>query len=113
MLLYNYIGGFMDDNVIEFKSAEELYNRVEPALYSKVKEVNKLGFKYVTEKDIWNYLVDNVWKNKVNLELHELISDILYADNYLINNFIMKKLEALKKNDKEMNKINDFGDEVK
>ena len=51
----------MDDNVIEFKSAEELYNRVEPALYSKRKEINKLGFKYVTEKDIWNYLVDNCW----------------------------------------------------
>ena len=40
MLLYNYIGEVMDDNVIEFKSAEELYNRVEPALYSKRKEIN-------------------------------------------------------------------------
>ena len=103
----------MDDNVIEFKSAEELYNRVEPALYSKRKEINKLGFKYVTEKDIWNYLVDNCWKNKVNLELHELISDILYADNYLINNYVMKKMDNLKKNDADMNEIKTLGDDVK
>ena len=103
----------MEENKIEFSSARELYKRVEPALYSKVKELNKLGFKYVTEKDIWNYLVDAKWKTKVNLELHELISDILYADNYLINDFVMKRLDQLKKNDVEMNKINEFGDDVK
>ena len=47
------------DNPIEFKSAKELYDRVLPALYSKVKEVRNLGFKYITEKDIWNYLKIN------------------------------------------------------
>jgi hypothetical protein len=75
--------------------------------------MKKLGFIYVTEKDIWNYLIDNVWKSKVNLELHELISDILYVDNYSVYDFVMKKMENLKKNDKDMNKINSFGDDVK
>jgi hypothetical protein len=75
--------------------------------------MNKLGFKYVTEKDIWNYLAENVWKKKVNLELHELISDILYADNYLINNYVMKKMDNLKKNDTDMNEIKTLGDDVK
>lgn len=84
------------DNPIEFKSAKELYDRVLPALYSKVKEVRNLGFKYITEKDIWNYLVNSTWKTKRNLQLHDLISDILYADNIKINDYVMDKMKRLK-----------------
>ena len=85
------------DNPIEFKSAKELYVRVLPALYSKVKEVRNLGFAYITEKDIWNYLVNSTWKTKRNLQLHDLISDILYADNYKLNDYVMDKMRKLKK----------------
>jgi hypothetical protein len=85
----------MDDK-IEFKSLKELYERVKPALYSKQKEVKRLGLKYVTEKDIWNYLVENVWKTKENLELHELINDILYANNYDLNEYAMRKVNSYK-----------------
>lgn len=84
------------DNPIEFKSAKELYDRVLPALYSKVKELRNLGFKYITEKDIWNYLVNSTWKSKRNLQLHDLISDILYADNIKINDYVMDKMKKLK-----------------
>ena len=77
----------MDDK-IEFRDLKELYKRVSPALYSKLKEIKRLNFKFVTEVDIWNYLVENVWNNKKNLELHELINDILYADNYKINDYV-------------------------
>lgn len=84
------------DSPIEFKSAKELYDRVLPALYSKVNELRNLGFKYVTEKDIWNYLVNSTWKTKRNLQLHDLISDILYADNIKINDYVMDKMKKLK-----------------
>ena len=87
------------NDTVEFKSLRELYDRVSPALYSKVKEVRNLGFKYITEKDIWNYLVEKLWKNKVNLELHELISDIINCDNLMLNDYVMNKLNSLK--DKE------------
>ena len=53
-------------------------------------------FKYITEKDIWNYLVNNTWKTKRNLQLHDLISDILYADNYKLNDYVMDKMKKLK-----------------
>ncbi len=92
------------DEKIEFKSLRELYERVKPALYSKLKEIKRLGFKYVNEIDIWNYLVENSWKSKVNLELHELISDILYADNYKIYEYVVaylkkdRDVEELKEN---------------
>ena len=84
---------------ISFGSLKELYNRVLPALYSKSKELRNLGFDYINEKDIWNYLVESTWKNKSDLELHELISDIIHADNYAIKDYVMKKLSKLK--DKE------------
>ena len=88
----------MDDN-IEFKTVKELYNRVLPALYSKVKELRRMHLNYATEKDIWNYLFETSWKNKKNLELHELISDIIHADNYSINDYVMQKLTKYKNNE--------------
>ncbi len=98
----------MEDK-IEFKSLKELYERVKPALYSKLKEVRRLGLKYVNETDIWNYLVENVWKSKQNLELHELINDILYANNYDLNEYAMRKVNAYKeKEDLIMDKENLF-----
>lgn len=84
------------DNKLEFRTKEELYNRVLPALYSKIKEVRKLGFKYITEKDIWNYLVENEWKKRVNLELFDLINDILYVDNNKLNDYVNEKMSRLK-----------------
>lgn len=88
----------MNDSM-EFKSARELYDRVSPALYSKVKEVRNLGFKYITEKDVWNYLVNSTWKTKRNLQLHDLISDILYADNNKLNDYVVEKMKDLRKDE--------------
>lgn len=86
----------MNNSDIEFRSLKELYERVKPALYSKLKEMNNLGFKYVTYNDIWNYLVDNSWKNKKGLELHELITDIINVNNYDVNEYVMAKLGKIK-----------------
>ncbi len=86
---------------IEFKSVTELYKRVEPALYSKVKELKGLGFKYISEKDIWNYLVTYNWKDKKDLQLSDLISDILYCDNNKVNEYVMSQINRTKINDDE------------
>ncbi len=83
---------------IEFKSIEELYNRVTPALYSKCKEIRNSGYKMVNEKDIWNYLVSKLWKNKNDLELNDLVCDILYVDNYSVYEYVMNKMNELKRN---------------
>ena len=95
----------MDEN-IEFRSVKELYDRVLPALYSKVKELRRMHLVYPTEKDIWNYLVEHSWKNKKGLELHELISDIINVDNYLVNDYVMKKLNKYK-NEEPISEIDD------
>jgi len=91
----------------EFKSLDELYSRVKPALYSKLKEIHKLGFTVVSEIDIWNYLIINSdWKNRINLELHEIISDILYADNYRIYEYVMNNVKKDKLNNEK--RINSY-----
>ena len=87
------------DSKIEFSSLKELYERVKPALYSKRMELKRLGLKNITERDIWNFLAEETWKGKTNLELHELISDILYADNYRLNDYVLEKLNKIKDRD--------------
>ena len=77
---------------IEFKSIEELYNRVKPALYSKVKELYNLGYKNIHEEDIWNYLKEIKWVNSKNLSLYDMTSDILNTDDAIIDSYLREKL---------------------
>lgn len=44
------------NNDIKFKNLNDLYNRILPALRSKIKEIKKEGLKYIHEEDIWNFL---------------------------------------------------------
>lgn len=98
--MYNNCGDVSVNDEITFKTKDELYNRIKPALYSKTKELINLGYKYITEKDIWNYLVENEWKEKSELELHSLVSDILFINNDKLNEYVMKK-------NKSKNEFND------
>lgn len=90
---------------LEFKSLEELYNRVKPALYSKVQELKRNNIPYVKEVDIWNYLSSNVWKNTDSLSLSGMVENILELKNDEISNYV---LNILKKQDRKIIKENDI-----
>ena len=60
----------------EFKSIDELYNRVLPALKSKVSKLKRSNYE-ITEKELWNYLSINKWKNSSNLTLFDIVEDII------------------------------------
>ncbi len=60
---------------MDFKTIDELYNRLLPALKIKVTETKKL-----TEKDIWDYLTKTIWINSNDLTLAEMVNDILKCD---------------------------------
>lgn len=64
-----------------FSSLEELYNRVTPALNSKVKDLTRIGVNYVQKADVWNYLKNNVWCKKSGLTLGEVVNDIMTVSN--------------------------------
>ena len=87
---------------LEFKNADELYKRVKPALYSKVKELKRIGYKHINETDIWNYLVSNEWKDRKGLLLSDLISDILYCENDKLNNYVSNKINNQKFDEEEI-----------
>lgn len=82
---------------IEFNSAEELYERLKPALKSKVSELARDGYSYLTTDDLWNYLKEKKWINSVNLELSEMVSDIFSSDNALIDAYFKDKLNIKKR----------------
>lgn len=81
---------------MDFKTLDELKQRAKPALYSKLKEIHALGYKIVSTKDIWDYLVKYKWNNKKDIELNELVSDILYENNYSIYNYVLEELKKKK-----------------
>ena len=63
----------------EFSSLEELYKRVSPALHAKEVEMHRLGYFYIKDIDIWNYLTRKKWKNGKDLMLSDIVSDIMNA----------------------------------
>lgn len=93
---------------LEFKSLEELYNRVKPALYSKVQELKRNNITYVKEVDIWNYLSSNTWKNTDSLSLSGMVENILDLKEDEIKNYV---LDILKKQNRTIIKDNEDEDE--
>lgn len=80
---------------IEFKSLNELYLRIKPALLSKKNDLFRNGIKYIKEEDIWNCLRETKWSKTTNLSLAEIVDDILNVDNYLIEKYVQKKMEEI------------------
>ena len=70
----------------QFSSQEELYQRVKPAINAKVVELHRLGFSYIVDVDIWNYLIETKWKKSRNLVLSDIVSDILHVNNKKLDN---------------------------
>jgi len=88
-------------NEIKFNSLEDLYNRLKPALRSKIKELHSLDKVYINEIDIFEYLTDSKWENSNNLTLDQMVDDILYVDNNAIDEYVQKKIVKEKFNPKE------------
>ena len=69
---------------MEFESAQELKERVMPALKIKEERLKNEGFD-VSFEDIWFYLKQNKWSNSKNLTLNEIVNDILKFDGSVLN----------------------------
>lgn len=78
----------------EFSSKEELFQRVRPALNAKINEFRRLGFTYVKELDIWNYLIENVWCKAKDLMLSDIVNDILHMKIEKIDKYLKDKMES-------------------
>lgn len=90
------VGRMKDAN---FRNLDELYNRIKPALYSKVQEIKRNGISYIKEEDIWNYLSLNKWKNSESLTLNDMVSDILNLKEEDVKSYV---LDLVKKRSTEI-----------
>lgn len=86
---------------IKFKSLNELYNRIYPALESKRKELHRNKMSYIHEEDIWNCCKDTIWNKSRNLDLHNMVDDILNTDNSVFDSYVKKFIAS---NHREINK---------
>lgn len=80
-----------------FSSQEELYERVKPALKSRVKDLKRIGINYVQDVDVWNYLKNNVWNKKNNLTLGEIVNDIMTAGNSELESYVHEIMSSQKR----------------
>ncbi len=57
---------------------EQFRKNVRPAIKSKLEELEMLGYGAVTEKEVWDYLLNKKWKKpKEDAHLFEIVADIL------------------------------------
>lgn len=70
-----------------FNSIDDIYKRVLPAINTKLDELKRINFN-VRNIDIWDYCVNCIWKNKNDLRIYEMVSDILNIDELKIRDFI-------------------------
>lgn len=82
---------------IEFNNVSELYQRLKPALNSKVSELSREGYKYLTSEDVWNYLKEIKWKKSRNLSLNEMVSDIFNSDCESIDTYFKESMRPKKR----------------
>lgn len=76
----------------EFSNKEELYKRVIPALKAKKAFLERDGYVYIKEIDVWNYLIQDKWVKSHNLMLCDIVDDILNVDNKEIDDYLKRKL---------------------
>ena len=76
----------------QFSSKEELFKRVGPALRSKVNELHRLGYSYIQELDVWNYLIETKWSKSKNLMLSDIVNDILQSKLENIDMYLKDKI---------------------
>lgn len=68
------------------KTKAELFSRIKPAIDVKIKDIKRDYKINITSIEIFEYLEDKVWRNKVNLSLSEIVEDVFSLDvNYLFS----------------------------
>ena len=100
---------------IEFNNVKELYERLEPALSTKVTELKRNDLDYIKVEDVWNYLKETKWMSANNLLLYQMVDDILNLDNNEIDEYVKAQIrkKVIKPNLEKMKWDDDYGKKEK
>lgn len=98
---------------IEFNNIKELYDRLTPALNTKLAELKRNDLDYIKKDDIWNYLRITKWTSANNLLLYQMVDDILNLDNSIIDNYVKEEIrkKVIKPNLENIDWDDDYGKE--
>lgn len=72
----------------EIKRVSQWKPLVQPVLESKVSEFKLIGYKRANEEDIWNCLVQKVWKGDPEKKLYEVVAEIFHLNTGTFMNYI-------------------------
>lgn len=75
----------------KFNSITDLYKRVLPALQAKVTELKREKITKVDPMLIWEYCIEFFWKNKKDLRIHNIVSDIMNVDGLKLRAYANQK----------------------
>ncbi|HLS07576.1 post-transcriptional regulator [Lentibacillus sp.] len=70
------------------KPVEEWKSEIGPALKSKVTELGLMGYNQATSEDIWNCLVEKVWKGNPSKRLYEVVQDIFHLSSNIYMSYL-------------------------
>lgn len=79
-------------NSMKFSSLEELYNKLIPAMDTKVNELRLNGISYINIDDIWNYNKSNNWVKSKDLTLSQCVNDILNTSDDKYKKYVKDKM---------------------
>ena len=69
---------------MEFTSQQELYQKLQPVFNVKKRLIKNSEYKDITNKDIWQYLIETKWKTAQNLTISDIVNDIITLDLEMI-----------------------------
>lgn len=64
--------------MLDERPIEEWKDKVQPVLESKRKEFEIFGYREISCDDIWQCLVEKIWKDKKTFRLHEVVQSIFH-----------------------------------
>lgn len=76
---------------LEFRSKEELYQRIYPALSAKKSELERIGYYYIHERDIWEFLSTTIFPRTKGLTLADIVSEIMHIEEIQLIKYIKNK----------------------
>lgn len=92
----------------EVKVASNWKKKVTPVLISKVNEFHLMGYDRATVDELWDCLIQKVWKGDPEKRLHEVVQDIFHLSSHTYVSFLtisayqnddlMASIEALNTN---------------
>lgn len=85
---------------VSFHSLEELYNRLFPVLTVRRDELDRMGYPYIKEIDIFEVLKTNKWNTRMHLTLTDLVHDIMNITPEEINDYLERGETLWKKEEK-------------